>query len=172
MRFDSVLIELSATPTYLFLIFAILLIVFHVVLVWLVPLADVGWKQVDYVWLGAAALGLLASSAQAGRELSRSYLEGVEDSRTASAYGSLRSTLANGFGTCAPRTRTEMSPPDFDQIVAKQRAMCQWSRDNLAAMPAALTATYPPLPRELARPLGSKRTLTYERNTEVGRDAL
>jgi hypothetical protein len=104
------------------LIFAILLIVFHVMLVWLIPLADVEWKQVDYVWLGAAVLGLLASSAQAGRELSRSYLEGVEDSRTASAYGSLRSMLASGFGTCAPRTRSEMSPPDFDQIVAEQRA--------------------------------------------------
>lgn len=45
MRFDSVLIELSATPTYLFLIFAILLIVFHVVLVWLVPLADLGGSR-------------------------------------------------------------------------------------------------------------------------------
>jgi hypothetical protein len=145
MRFDSLLVELSATPLYLLLIFLAFLLLFHVLLVWAWPLGDIAWKKVDYVWLGAAAFGVLAASAQAGREISRSYVDGVEGSRTATAYLTLRSLLDGNFGNCIPRTRAESSPADFDQIVEEQRALCAWSRDMVASMPGTLPLPYPPL---------------------------
>ena len=55
IRFDSLLLEISATPIYLLLFFLIITGLLHVTLIWWGNLDDMAWKKVDYVWLGAAA---------------------------------------------------------------------------------------------------------------------
>jgi hypothetical protein len=145
MRFDSILVELSATPLYLLALFIFLLVVFHLVLVKWLKLGDVAWKRIDYVWLGAAALGVLASSAQADRFLSNLHLQGVEATRTEFAYRTLRADLADPPGVCLPRVRSEYSPPDFDDIVKEQQAICQWAKATAASMPDIPPMPFPPL---------------------------
>ena len=124
MRFDSILVEISATPLYLLLLLALMLAVLHVALVVWWKLDDIAWKRVDYVWLSAAVIGVLVSSAQADRLLSERYARYVEAALTASAYRFLRQTLANPV-LCLPHTKSADSPPDFDQMVQEQQALCK-----------------------------------------------
>jgi hypothetical protein len=143
MRFNSWVIELSATPLYLFIFFAALLLIFHLVLVVWLKICDVAWKRVDYYWLGATALGVFAASAQASHYLSDIYLRGFEIPRTEFAYQTLHSELQDPSGVCLPRVKTEYSPPDFDEIVKEQESICQWAKSNAAAMPSVLPTPFP-----------------------------
>ena len=58
------LIEIGSNPYWLFGLFGALLLIFHVWLVYLSPLGDIGWKRADYLWLGVAVIGLVGQSAQ------------------------------------------------------------------------------------------------------------
>src|SRR5437870_5920002 len=44
--------------------------VLHVLLIWLYPRSPLFWKRSDYVWLGLAALGLLATTGEVRRGIS------------------------------------------------------------------------------------------------------
>lgn len=149
MRFDSLIIEISATPAYLLLFFTIITVLFHLVFVWWGKLDDDTWKKVDYVWLGAAALGLIALSATAEQWMSRAFLDNSETARTASAYSLLRSHLEMGASPSSPlcmkRIRSEFSPPDFDQIVQEQQDLCSRVREMTNSMPKSLAPPFPPL---------------------------
>ena len=149
MRFDSWLVEVSATPSYLLLVFLLLLAALHAVLVWWKPLDDVAWKKVDYIWLGAAALGLLAASAQADRFMSKALLENVEIPQTTRTYGYLRSHLASAGNPesflCITRTRSPLSPDDFDRIVQAQQELCAWSREVSSKMHPDVRLPFPTL---------------------------
>lgn len=138
MRFESWLLEVSGTPLYLLLLFLFFLLAMHVTLVWTTRLSDRTWKKIDYVWLSAAVLGLVASSGEAGRFLSQSYLENLEAPKTAASYRYLRSQIERGAGSdgflCMGRARSAMSPPDFDRIVEAQQDLCSWSKDTLTKM--------------------------------------
>ena len=152
MRYDTVLEELSARPGYLLLVFLVMLLLLHVVLVSWWKLDDITWKRVDYVWLGAAGLGLLAASAQAERVLAERYLI---DQRvaTASNYSFLRATLANPPGVCVPRTRSDFSPPNFDEIVKEQAQLCEKARE-IAARMKPLNDSFPALEQTGYEPVG------------------
>lgn len=149
MRFDSLIIEISATPAYLLLFFIIITALFHLVLVWWVKLDDNTWKKVDYVWLGAAALGLISLSTTAEQWMSRAFLDNFETARTASAYGQLRGHLEMGASPSSPlcmkRERSQFSPPDFDQMVREQQDLCISVRALTNTMPKNLAPPFPPL---------------------------
>lgn len=70
-------------------------------------------------------------------------LQNFEIPRTEFAYRSLRSDLVNPAGVCIPHVRSEFSPPDFDEIVKEQRAICEWAEATVASMPTTLSAPYP-----------------------------
>lgn len=145
----SILIELSTTPIYLFALFVVLTGVFHAVFVFWLKLDDLAWKKIDYIWLGAATLGILVSSSQADRLASRLHLENLEAPLTETAYKFLRSYLADPPSICRPRFRSEFSPLDFDQIVQEQQSLCKQSKEIAATMPAQ-----PPIPFPLLDKIG------------------
>jgi hypothetical protein len=145
MHYDNFLADLATTPAYVFLIFLVLLAIFHLVLVRLSAHDDVFWKKVDYVWLGAAAIGLFTASAQVNRTLAQSYLESGEATRTVAMYDLLRHFLDGPFWVCMPRQRTEFSPADFDQIVREQQDLCKKATDLASRMPKVLPVDYPTL---------------------------
>ena len=142
MRFDSWLIEISATPAYLLIFFLFLIFLLDIILVRFFKLDDISWKKVDYIWLSATALGLIASSSQANHFLSKIYLE-VESPPTAFAYRSLRSHLENGGGVCSPRIKSPFSPQDFELIVKEQQFLCKKTREMAAKMPKDITPPFP-----------------------------
>lgn len=139
MRYDTWIEELSARPEHLLLVFIFLLIFLDLVLVRWARLDDIAWKKVDYIWLGAAALGLLAASAQAERALATMYLE-QQTLRTINAYSQLRAALATPNEVCIPRVRSPQSPANFDEIVKEQEEICRTAKavaESMLARPEA-----------------------------------
>src|SRR5438128_564876 len=171
MRYDTIIEELSARPLYLFAVFLLLLLVLHLVLVFWIKLGDKAWKRMDYVWLGTAILGLLAASAQADRFLSKRYLENFERPRTETAYQLLRSTLDSYPALCAPRHRSSASPPDFDQMVEEQQALCKRAKEIAAKMPLRITGVFPPLEQTGFESLGQDAKYETWFVSEVSRTA-
>ena len=145
MRYDNLLAEVATSPGYVVLIFCVLWTIFYVVLVKLNTFDDLFWKRVDYVWLAAAAIGLITSSAQVNRALAQSYVEGGESARVVATYGFLRNFLNGPFWVCLPRNRTEFSPPDFDEIVREQQTLCRQAKEVAARMPRDLPSDFPTL---------------------------
>jgi hypothetical protein len=143
MRYSTILEELSATPLFIFGVFLLLLVLMHLVLVFWMKLGEVAWKLVDYVWLFTAVLGLLAASAQSDHFLSKRYLATFERPRTETAYKLLRSTLDSYPTLCAPRHRSPVSPPDFDEMVEEQQALCKRAKEIAAKMPLKITDDFP-----------------------------
>ena len=145
MRYDSLLVEVATTPAYVLLVFGLFLALFHITLVRLSTHNDIFWKRVDYVWLSAAAIGLLATSAQLNRTMAETYIRNGEADRTVAMYGLLRHFLDGQFWVCAPRHRTEFSPAEFDDIVREQQDLCKKAKDLSAKLPRVLPADYPTL---------------------------
>ena len=145
MRYDNLLVEFATTPAYVFVAFVVFLLLFHVFMVKFRNHDDIFWKRVDYVWLGAAALGILSASAQLNHTVAQSYIENSEAARTVSMYGLLRHFLDGPFWVCLPRNRTEFSPPDFDAIIKEQQELCQQGIELARRLPSKLPDDYPSL---------------------------
>ena len=131
-----------------------MLLVFHLVLVYWMKLGDASWKRLDYVWLGTAVLGLLSASAQSDRFLSKRFLETFERPRTESTYTMLRMMLDGHTYLCVPRQRSSASPPNFDQIVQEQQALCKRAQEIATKMPAKISDSFPPLEKTGYEPFG------------------
>lgn len=145
MRFSTVIEEISGTPLYLVVLFVVLLILMDVILVRFSKLSDVSWKKVDYIWLGAAALGLIGSSGKVDQFLSGRYAENFQAPALSTYYTRLRQSLVNPAGICATYIKGPDSPPDFDEIVEEQRALCAKSNEIANRMPKDFKEGYPPL---------------------------
>lgn len=149
MRFSSVLIELAATPAYLLAIFCLLTFVFHLAFVWVWPIGDLAWKRIDYVWLGAATLGLMGASGHADRYISGELAANLEEPRTARAYRDIRFIIEKAAeptsSICSERTRSEFSPPYYDEIVREQQRQCSYFRVLADAIPDEVAAPFPTL---------------------------
>jgi hypothetical protein len=145
MRFNSVIEELSGTPLYLLGLFVALLLVMHLVLIRLSSLSDVAWKKVDYIWLCAAALGLIGSSGKVDQFLSERYSHG-HGQWTANSYRFLRNSLINPVGVCTIYTKSPNSPPDFDEMAKENQELCLKSNEIAKQMPKSFeNGDYPPL---------------------------
>ena len=145
MTYDTMLEELSARPLYLLAVFVALLVLMDVLLVRVAKLDDTSWKKVDYVWLGATAIGILVAGVEAQHLLSQRYLDGTARKRAATAYESLRGTLERATGLCEQRTRTENSPLNFNEMLNEMRSLCAQSRAAAARMPAKMPDSCPTL---------------------------
>lgn len=119
------LIKFSSDPTWVFLLFVIFLVFFHVWLVFLKPIGNIGWKVVDYIWLGVAVLGLIGQSAQVRQhwyastnELLHYKIEATREELKRSADFSI------GPAICRTFIRTESSPSNLDQIQSEYNFAC------------------------------------------------
>lgn len=77
---------------WVFGVFAVALIGFHLVLVFWLKLGRTAWKRVDYIWLIIGALGIL-SALERPREVVSKNLERTAQERLASECSEVRSAL-------------------------------------------------------------------------------
>ncbi len=149
MKYDSFLVELSTNPLYLFLFFLFVLSLLHIVLIFLMKVDDVGWKKIDYIWLSATGLGLLAASAQADTFLSRVYLENSITPSTKQQYQMLRfgitEVASKGVFACRTFTRSVASPDDFDKTVEEYRKLCEQVKVLNNTLPSKVSSPFPSL---------------------------
>lgn len=139
------MMRLSSSPWLLFLTLLGLTLMLHILFVWLRPLNDVTLKYVDYIWLFAAAIGVLAASAKGGRFIAENQLR-YQEPATQNSYDSLRSDIRLFRDIeCLPRERSQFSPPDFDGILRSLQQMCQQYKKLDAEMPASVQAPFHPL---------------------------
>lgn len=119
------LIEIGSNPTWLFALFAVFLAVFHGWLVYLKPIGQVGWKRVDYIWLGVAAIGLVGQSAQVRQHWYSSTNE-MYQYRVDGALSTLkmRADFSIGNAICGTSVKTEYSPKNFDEIQSEYKFAC------------------------------------------------
>lgn len=114
---------------WIFLIFVAALITFHFTLIRKSPLSSVQWKQVDYVWLLMALIGMLGTVGSA-RELIANNLLDLANHRRAFSYQTVESRLQ--FGTseaiCRKFERSEFSPPgeEFDRLQNEYDLQCKF----------------------------------------------
>lgn len=120
------LIDIGSNPYWLFGLFLIFLLIFHGWLVYLRPIGDIGWKRVDYLWLGVAVIGLVGQSAQvrqhwytSANEMSQIIVKGALISLKQDADFSI------GPAICRTFNRSDFSPPNFDPIQAEYNIACE-----------------------------------------------
>ncbi len=143
---EPLFIQVSTTPLYLLAVFVMLLLTMDLTLVRLLKLSDRAWKKVEYVWLGAAVLGLLGASTQGGRFVARNYLRTAESSLQR-AYADLRATLRSGIDgmVCRSFQRSAASSEDLDTIGREYDKLCDSYKTLFARLPAELPALAPSL---------------------------
>ena len=119
------LIEIGSNLYWLFGLFGVFLLMFHAWLVCWKPMGEIGWKYVDYIWLGFAVIGLVGQAAQVRQQWYTSAYE-MSHFRVEGALMSLKRTANFSIGPAICRTfvRTEYSPKDFDQVQSEYNFAC------------------------------------------------
>jgi hypothetical protein len=148
MYSEPFLVRLSSNPSYLFLFFLLLLVLFHLVFVKLIPLSDKTWKRVAYLWFGAAALGLIGTSSQAGRFVGSNYLKNLDAHAVLiSVYVDLQNDLKWGVdgGVCTTFQASKSSDKYIDEVVSEHNRLCEDYKALLAKLPQALPDDAPSL---------------------------
>ena len=132
------LVERFAIPERLFGLFALALIVFHLILVKWLPLSKQDWKKVDYVWVSLALLGVMGGVGSARREFA-SNENSIAKSRLEFAETQVQERLAFGHSSaiCRKFVRTEYSPPqeEYDRIQRDFDEECAWFRSATERLP-------------------------------------
>ncbi|MBI4317544.1 MAG: hypothetical protein HY675_03560 [Chloroflexi bacterium] len=128
MELEAIL-PITADPWWMLGVFALLLLVFHVLFLKVWKLSRLGWKRVDYFWLGCAALGLLAGATEVRRLLAGNLVEGQRQ-YVAASYDSIRVQLRlmTGAVVCRQFQRTEFSPHDLEQVQKEYDAVCSFAK--------------------------------------------
>ena len=113
---------LSARPVAVVVLFVLGLLIFHLVFVMYWKLGKLGWKYVDYFWLGVAAVGLLGASVEVRRLIAENAVSarGAERERD---YRDLqnRTGFFTGVAVCRHFERTDFSPPNLDDLQREYR---------------------------------------------------
>jgi len=99
--------------------------VFHAWLVYWKPIGEIGWKYVDYVWLGFAVVGLVGQVAQVRQQWYTSAYE-ISHFRVDGALTSLKQTAKFSIGPaiCRKFVRTDYSPRNFEEIQSEHDLAC------------------------------------------------
>lgn len=118
----------SASLSTIVWVFVVFLAIFHGLFLFLFPLSKIGWKAVDYIWLAAASISIIAATAEVRKTTAAGYREIVQNhlKDDLNAVRSFAASYATGSTFCSPRTKAASSPPNFDAIVAEQQASCAW----------------------------------------------
>ena len=127
---------ISASALYLFGVFLAALLTFDVVFVRIWKLGKIGWKRVDYVWLGVAAIGLFGAAAEVRRMVSANVVE-VRKARQIAAYSALRNHVRfmTGIVVCGTFVRSEDSPTNLNELQREHDEICRFASRLYKALP-------------------------------------
>ena len=146
--------------------FALSLAIFHWLLVYHFKLSKAAWKKVNYVWLGAGALGLVGA-VEVPRNAVSDNLLSLAESRMTGALQLLHSTAQFGTSGAVCRTfvRSPVSPPEpeFSNSQKEYDTACSWFKQVLPMLPTKLEELSEPLAidRLPALPMVSDQALTW-----------
>ena len=129
---------LIGTPAWLFGVFTIGLVVFHMLFVWKYPFSKRRWKQVDYAWISIAVIGLYGSAGGVRRAFGTQLTE-LSMSRLEERYDLLREQVKSLSSTavCRTRARAEDSPPNRDEVQEEFNAVCLYGQKVLGTAAAS-----------------------------------
>ena len=127
---------LTASAWRLLAILAGCLVLFHFVFLRLWRIGKVGWKRVDYVWLGIAALALFSGAADVRRLIAASIVE-TERVRLQGAYERLRdkARFMTGVVVCREFVRAESLPIDLERIQRQHDEACEFASQLVRTLP-------------------------------------
>lgn len=112
-------------------IFIAALASFHILFVRLFPLSSLRWKQVDYVWLPMAFVGIIGSVGINRIVISENLLA-LANARMSGALSQVRDATEFGTSTAICRTfiRSPASPPpdEFSKLQQGFDVQCDWFR--------------------------------------------
>ena len=135
-------------PVWLLVLFAVITAIFHVVFLKCYPLSERGWIKVEYVFLVGAVFGIVTASS-AARIAFESNTYPLSQQRAEASYQMFRSLMLDlsedGSYACNPGTRSEFSPPNFDDIEKMRMAACAWVKKTSASLPATAMPDFPDL---------------------------
>jgi hypothetical protein len=120
-----------------------MLVTFHIILVFAFPLTKRGWKIVDYIWLGSAALGLIGLAGRA-REARASGELDLKAEKAIASYSTFRYFLSDFSSldgpVCRKFIRSEFSPPEVEMSVIQRRYddACQWYLNASKSLPKSV----------------------------------
>ena len=112
---------------WIFGVFLLSLVAFHLVLVYWLKLGKTAWKRVDYIWLAVGALGIFAALEKPRETVARNLQEAAEE-RLQFTYSRVKSALAFGLGP-AVCTTFNSSP----MLTESERANLQRGFDTACA---------------------------------------
>lgn len=125
---NDVLMPVTANLTAVLVLFATLILVFHLVFVPWRRMTRLAWKRVDSIWLGFGALALISAVSQV-RMTSASLQMDIYEHRTAAldlVKYSLDFNASSPGVICRRFTRWEYSPApeEFQRIQTEYDAVC------------------------------------------------
>jgi hypothetical protein len=127
------------SPVAMFVIFAICLLAFHLVLVKLWPLGKRGWKKVDYIWLAVAGLGILGTAGAMRRQIATSFAKTAEiRARSSYDFARYQMTSLAGPAVCLTFTKSDFSPRNLDEIQVEYNRVCEFGRGVLNKVPSEM----------------------------------
>lgn len=161
----SLLLYSASNFWIVILLFVVLSAISHLVLINWLKIGKIGWKRIDYIWLAAAALGLLGTTAEVRKFNATNLIESRKIS-TESAYKSFRSQIEFGTGpaVCGPFIRTEYSPKNFDELQNEYSLACEYNKRILTLIPENISKDYQPieLPAIVIRPQLNDKLITSD----------
>ena len=130
-------LPITASALWTLGIFLVALVSFHLILVVALKLDKVGWKKVDYFWLGFTALSLLTAASEVRRLVAGNRLAFDSTYRDAT-YERLRdrADFMRSGAVCVEFVRSEFSPSDFDESQAQFRKLCDYGKKLYASLPS------------------------------------
>lgn len=118
-----------ASKFVIFLVFIVSLIIFHLCLILKWQLSSISWKQVDYIWLLMAFLGIMGAIAS-NRQMMASTQVAYAELRLKSAQSDVMGRAQFGLSNvvCGKFLHTEYSPPleDFNRMQKEHSEQCEW----------------------------------------------
>ncbi len=142
--FDETWYPLGARAWYVLAIFAAALLLMHVVLVFWLRIGKLAWKRADYFWLGATVLSLVGAAAEVRRSIATADLRNRSERRDwAWKHVVDEVRFMTGPAVCSPFTKSEWSPPTFDDTQRQYDVVCQSAGKLLNALPSGTPESLP-----------------------------
>jgi hypothetical protein len=113
--------------SYVLLMFVVLLLLFHLLLVFPRNLSKRTWKKIDYIWLGITALGLFSLASDVRIFTAQKWAE-MEHARAVSSLELFRDFYPDPINThyCMQFIKSELSPDDLDERQRQHNLRCDW----------------------------------------------
>lgn len=163
---DQVYFPPASNIMIVFGCFVVLLIFLDLLLVRWLKLSKKAWKQVDYIWLFFATIGLVSASSEVRFFVSSSALNLLQE-RALTAYDSFHSSITDSASepgyVCRKFVKTEYSPPEpeFSNVQKEFDMTCTWLQTITKKLPTT------PLEQEQIQLIYLPNTQPLVKNTSL-----